>query len=127
MRTLGKYALILCALLMWSSLGLAQKGTNVEKRISFARGRSSATVKGFIADRMTTHEYKVEAKAGQTLSVSIASKKDVDMCLSYPDGSSPDDSCGKSLSATLPADGDYSIIVDSKREDTSYSITVSIR
>ncbi len=121
-----------CLLLALSSLtltpSLAQKGTNVERRISFARGRSSATVKGYIADRMTTHEYLLGASAGQTLTVRLSSaRKDVSICVTYPSGQMPANSCGRSFSGTLPADGDYSIIVDSKREDTAYSIFVSIR
>ena len=110
------------------TLALAQgKGENVERRIKFPRGHSSVTVRGFIADRLTTHEYKVRARAGQTLSVRFSSpRRDVDMCVSYPSGSAPGDGCGRKFTAVLPADGDYSIIVDSKRENTPYSITVMI-
>lgn len=108
--------------------GFAQtKGTNEEKSIKFARGRSSATVKGYIADRMTTHEYKLDAKAGQTLSVQISSKRSVTICVTNHDGSSPENSCGMSYTGQLASDGEYSIIVDSKRENTSYTLTVSIQ
>src|SRR4051794_13520883 len=67
---------ILCAI--GSVTVFAQKGETVEKELRFARGKSSATVKGFIPDRMTTHDYKIDAKAGQKLSVNLVSaRKDV--------------------------------------------------
>lgn len=108
---------------------LAQgKGDTVERRIKFLKGRSSATVKGVITDRMTSHVYKVGARAGQTLTVTFASpRKDVSICVIYPDGSSPDNGCGRGFKGTLPSDGDYSILVDPRRENTSYSLTVAIR
>jgi hypothetical protein len=121
-----------CLLSVLSSVAvtpaLAQKGTNVQRRVNFARGRSSATVKGHIADRLTTHEYLLGASAGQTLTVRLSSaRKDVNICVVYPSGEPPTHACGRSFSDSLPVDGDYSIIVDSKRENASYSIFVSIR
>jgi hypothetical protein len=134
MRTINKRGAVrFCTLLVLSSIAmsmaLAQKGTNVERRITFPRGQSSTNIRGFIADRMTTHEYKIKAKAGQTLSAQFSSPRtDVDMCVSYPPGSDgPENPCGRTFTGTLPVDGDYSIIVDSKREKTSYSIAVSVR
>jgi hypothetical protein len=135
MKNFGRYFSI--GLLAFFAFGFAasidafaqQKGTNVEKRVRFARGKSSATMKGFIADRMTTHEYKIGARAGQTLTVAFVSpRKDVDVCIVYPSGGEPENSCGRrSFSVRLPDDGDYSIIIDSKRENTSYTLTVSVR
>lgn len=108
---------------------LAQaKGESVERRVTFPRGRTSATVKGYIPDRLTTHLWKVRAKAGQTLSARLATaRRDIDMCVVYPNGSTPDGGCARSFTGVLPEDGDYSIIVDSKRDKTSYTVTVSIR
>ncbi|MDQ3799603.1 MAG: hypothetical protein M3384_09145 [Acidobacteriota bacterium] len=134
MKNFGKYFLI--GLLAFFAFGFfasldafAQKGTNVEKRVRFARGKSSATMKGTIADRMTTHEYKIGARAGQTLTVRFVSpRKDVDVCIVYPNGGEPENSCGRrSFSVRLPDDGDYSIIIDSKRENTAYTLTVSVK
>ena len=85
-------------------------------------------MKGYIPDRLTTHLLKVRARAGQTLSVRLATaRRDVDMCVVYPNGSTPDGGCGRGFTGVLPEDGDYSIIVDSKRDKTSYAVTVSIR
>ena len=126
--TVSVFALLV-ALSLPQMNALAQgKGETVERRIKFLKGRSSATVKGFIADRMTTHVYKVGARSGQTLSVQLASaRKEVSICVIYPNGSSPDHGCGRSFKGILPSDGDYSILVDPKRENTSYSMTVTIR
>jgi hypothetical protein len=131
MRSFGKYFLIgLAIILVFGAINVfAQKGTNVERRVRFARGKSSATMKGTIADRMTTHEYKIGARAGQILTVRFASpRRDVDVCIAYPNGGEPENSCGRrAFSVTLPADGDYSIIIDPRRENTSYTLTVTIK
>lgn len=118
----------LCAVLAVSVSTFAQKGANVERRIKFARGKYSTTIKSSIADRLTTHEYKIAAKKGQTLTVVFASQRnDVDVCLTFPNGGEPEDSCGKrKYVVTLPDNGDYSIIIDSKHENTSYTLTVSV-
>ena len=107
----------------------AQKGTNVEKNIRFARGKSSATVKGFIADRLTTHEYKVDAREGQMMTVVFSSpRRDVDVCVTTPLPGTPSDVCGKRRYVkVLPISGTYSITIDSKRENTAYTLTVSIK
>lgn len=134
MKNFGKYFLAgLAAFFAFGFFGspgaFAQKGTNVEKRVRFARGKSSATMKGTIADRLTTHEYKIGARAGQTLTVKFTSpRRDVDVCIVYPGGGAPENSCGRrAFSVTLPGDGDYSIIIDSKRENTSYTLTVTVK
>lgn len=127
--------LLIVIVLTWTAAAphvapaLAQaKGESVERRVTFPRGRTSATVKGYIPDRLTTHLLKVRARAGQTLSVRLASaRRDIDMCVVYPNGSTPDGGCGRGFTGVLPDDGDYSIIVDSKRDKTSYTVTVSIR
>jgi hypothetical protein len=131
MKVFGKYLLVgLFVFLAFGSMSVfGQKGTNVEKRISFARGKSSRTVKGFIADRLTTHEYIIGARAGQIMTVNFVSpRKDVDVCITYPNGGEPENSCGRrSFSVRLPDDGDYSIIIDSKRENAAYTLTVSVK
>ncbi|HEX8734446.1 MAG TPA: hypothetical protein VF721_03935 [Pyrinomonadaceae bacterium] len=134
MKGFGKYFLIVWATVLalgffGSVEAFAQKGTNVEKRVRFVRGKHSATVKGTISDRMTTHEYKIGARAGQTLTLKFTSpRKDVDVCIVYPNGGEPENSCARrAFSVTLPDDGDYSIIIDSKRENTSYTLTVTVK
>ena len=127
--------LLIVIMLTWTAAALhvapalAQaKGESVERRVTFPRGRTSATVKGYIPDRLTTHLLKVRAKAGQTLSVRLTStRSEASMCVVYPNGDTPDGGCGRAFTGVLPEDGDYSILVDPKRDRISYTATVSIR
>lgn len=117
----------LFAMLVFSAAAFGQKGETVEKRVKFAAGKSSVTMKGYIADRMTTNLYMVRARAGQTLTVVFSSaRKDADVCLLFPNGSQ--DLCGRrKYSVKLTGDGDYQILVDSKRENLAYTLTVSVK
>lgn len=112
-----------------ATISSAQKGENVERTIKFAKGKSTATVKGFIADRLTTHSWIVGAKAGQTMTVVFTSpREDVDFCIGFPNGGEPEDSCNKrKWTIQLPDDGNYEFIIDSKRENTPYTLTVTIK
>lgn len=105
------------------------KGQNVERKIKFAKGKSTATVKSFIESRMTTHSWIVGAKAEQTMTVVFTStRKDVDFCIGFPNGGEPEDSCSKrKWTIQLPDDGNYEFIIDSKRENTPYTLTVTIK
>ena len=92
-KILKTFIFTFSALLFLSAAAFAQKGETVEKRIKFTRGKSSATVKGFIADRLTSNLYLVSARRGQTLTVIFNSpRKDVDVCLLFPDKR---DYCGR--------------------------------
>lgn len=108
---------------------MGTKGENVERKIKFAKGKSTATVKSFIESRMTTHSWIVGAKAEQTMTVVFTSKrKDVDFCVDFPNGGMPEDTCSKrKWTLKLPEDGNYTFTVDSKRENTPYTITVTIK
>ena len=112
-----------------ATTSFAQKGNDVERKIKFAKGKSSATVKDSIADRNTTHSWIVGAKAGQTMTVVFNStRKDVDFCISYPNGGTDDDSCSKRKWIIEPTeDGNYTFMIDSKRENTPYTLTVTIK
>ena len=112
-----------------ATASFAQKGNDVERKIKFAKGKSSATVKDSIADRNTTHSWIVGAKAGQTMTVVFTStRKDVDFCISYPNGGADDDSCSKRKWIIEPTEGgNYTFMIDSKRENTPYTLTVTIK
>jgi hypothetical protein len=105
------------------------KGNDVQRKIKFAKGKSTATVKDSIADRNTTHTWIVGAKAGQTMTVVFSSpRKDVDFCIGFPNGGMPEDSCSKrKWTIELPEDGNYELVIDSKRENTPYTLTVTIK
>jgi hypothetical protein len=124
---LGIFTLVLFAAM--ATVSFAQKGDDVERTIKFAKGKSSATVKDSIASRNTTHTWIVGAKAGQTMTVVFTStRKDVDFCISYPNGGTDDDSCSKRKWVIEPTeDGNYSFMIDSKRENTAYTLTVTIK
>lgn len=129
-RTLFALFLVTMAIAFASVDSFAQggKGTDVERRIKFARGQSSATVNDSIADRNTTHSWIAGAKAGQTLTVVFSSpRSDVDFCIGFPNGGEPEDSCERrEWTIVLPDDGDYTFMIDSKRENTPYTLTVRI-
>jgi hypothetical protein len=112
-----------------ATVSFAQKGNDVERKLKFAKGKSSATVKDSIADRNTTHTWIAKAKAGQTMTVVFTStRKDVDFCISYPNGGMDNDSCSKRKWIIEPTeDGNYSFMIDSKRENTPYTLTVTIK
>jgi hypothetical protein len=122
-------AILLSFSAITASAQMGAKGTNVERKIKFAKGKSTATVKDSIADRNTTHSWIVGAKAGQTMTVVFSSpRKDVDFCIGFPNGGMPEDSCSKrKWTIELPEDGNYELIIDSKRENTPYSLTVTIK
>jgi hypothetical protein len=124
---LGLFTIVLFA--ATATVSFAQKGKDVERTIKFATGKYSATVKDSIADRNTTHSWIVGAKAGQTLTVVFTSpRKDVDFCISYPNGGMDDDSCSKRKWTIAPTeDGNYTFSIDSKRENTPYTLTVTIK
>jgi hypothetical protein len=123
---LGLFTIVLFATM--ATVSYAQKGNDVERKIKFAKGKSSATVKDTIADRNTTHTWTVNTKAGQTMTVVFTStRKDVDFCISYPNGGADDDSCSKRKWTITPTeDGNYTFMIDSKRENTPYTLTVTI-
>jgi hypothetical protein len=60
--------------------------------------------------------------------VFTSTRKDVDFCIGFPNGGEPEDSCGKrKWTIELPDDGNYEFIIDSKRENTPYTLTVTIK
>ena len=110
-----------------------QKGRVVEKNVSFARGKSSATVKGVVADRLDSHIFHVSAKAGQTMTVRMTSPRplrDAHLCVSFPlaKGSTGESLCEqRRYTVKLPRDGDYQIYIEAIRDRIPYTLTISIK
>ena len=98
--------------------------TTVPKRIRFARGRTTAVVSDTIR-LCTSHEYKLRARAGQTLSVNLATGKRTSLTVSAPNGDTLLDG-GKDWSGELPANGDYIITVGTDA-NARYTLEVTIR
>ena len=108
----------------------------IESRpLKFAKGATSATVKGSIQGRQTI-DYKLRAKAGQTMSVTLKSAKPGLAFNVLPPGSQdvaiPDSIEQQAWTGTLPADGEYTVRTYLDRaaarrgEKASYTLTVAI-
>lgn len=91
--------------------------------VHFAKGATSATVKGAVKGEDSV-EYRIVARAGQRLRVTLADRSPVDFNVYPPAGhASPDPQvsalplessfspAGESRSGVLPADGEYRISV----------------
>ena len=80
--------------------------------LNFAKGASSATVKGSIHGRQTI-DYKLRAQAGQTMTVTLKSGKPGLAFNVLPPGSQdvaiPDSIAQQAWAGTLPADGEYTV------------------
>ena len=123
----GKVILLAFAL----SLTSIAAADGMNKRLRFARGKSSTVVSGAVVrgDRDT---YTLGARAGQILGVKIASnEKNAVFQIQDSDGNfltgvgESDDATN--WSGKLPIDGDYKIIVGGTRGNASYRMTVSIK
>jgi hypothetical protein len=98
--------------------------TTVPKRIRFAQGRTTAIVKDTIR-LCTSHEYKLRARAGQTMSLHLATGKRTSLTLSTPAGDALLDG-GKDWSGALPASGEYTITIGTDA-NARYTLEVTIR
>lgn len=106
------------------------------KPLQFAKGATSATVKGSIkGDRVV--DYKLRAKGGQTMTVALKTSHGSNYFNVLPPGSSDvaifvGSSGGNDWTGALPADGDYTIRVYLMRsaarrnETANYTLTVGI-
>jgi len=123
------------------ALALAVAGTSLaadgiqSKPLQFAKGANSATVKGSIQGRQTI-DYKLRAKAGQTMKVTLKSGNPGLAFNVLPPGSKDVAIEGaielQEWSGTLPADGEYAVRTYLDRagarrgEKASYTLTVAI-
>ncbi|HEY0079054.1 MAG TPA: hypothetical protein VGB73_10440 [Pyrinomonadaceae bacterium] len=98
--------------------------TTVPKRIRFARGRTTAVVKDAIR-LCTSHEYKLRARAGQTMNVNLVTGKRTSLTISAPDGNNLLDG-GKDWTGELPTSGEYIITVGTDAT-ARYTLEVTIR
>lgn len=127
-RVLGTSSLLLLAL-VFASITSAQ---GINKRVKFAKGKSSATLSGGVV-RGDRDNYIVGAKAGQTMTVKISSleKNAVFQIQNSRDGKylknagETDDQTN--WSGKLPDDGDYKIIVGGTRGNASYKLSIAIQ
>lgn len=107
----------------------AQKG--ITKRVQFARGSNSATLKGAVI-RATKDRYILGAREGQTMTVSVTALEDnAVFYIVGPNGSAlegaDDESDITNWTGELPDSGNYSIYVSPTRGNATYTLKVSIR
>jgi hypothetical protein len=96
----------------------------IGKQIRFERGRTTAVVKDRVA-LCTAHSYRLRARAGQTMSVNLATGDRTSMTLSAPSGDALADG-EKSWSGELPETGDYVIHIGTDAT-AAYTLEVTIR
>jgi hypothetical protein len=131
-RTL--WTVLACLSLMLSSVAHAD-GIQT-KPVQFAKGTSSATIKGSLKGDQTI-DYTLRARAGQTMSVKLATSKGANYFNVLPPGSNDEalfvgSSGGNEWTGTLTADGDYKLRVYLMRsaarrgETANYTLTVGI-
>lgn len=103
----------------------------ITKRVKFAKGKSSVTLSNSVirGDRDT---YILGAKAGQRMTVRITALENNAAFEiegprgDYLEGAGEGDDATR-ITVSLPASGDYRIIVGGTRGNASYRLTVSIR
>jgi hypothetical protein len=115
----------------WSPLVDDAAAQGVTSRVRFAPGSSSATLKGAIV-RGDRDVYILGAKGGQSMSVNISSiENNAVFQIRSPGGSelrgAREGDDAMQWSGTLPASGDYRIIVGGTRGNASYTLRISIR
>ena len=135
MRTTSS-GLALTLLLMTSFVALSRAADGiVTKRVQFARGASSATLKSALKGD-AIHDYVLGAKAGQTMRVALKTGSTSAYFNVLPPGSEDalfmGSTSGNQWSGTLPADGDYRVRVylmrnaGRRNETATYTLSVGI-
>ena len=107
----------------------AQEG--VTKRVRFARGRTTATLKNSVV-RGTRDRYTVGARAGQKMTVSITSvERNAVFTIYAPSNDTlkgtDENREARSWSGNLPESGDYVIEVGGTRGNAAYTLKLSVR
>lgn len=106
------------------------------QRIRFARGRTTAVVKGVVthSEQENVHQYRLGVSRGQTLIAHLASpEKAANFTLTMPNNSSPDDGHGnyelKDWEGTIPASGDIVVTIyhRGKKAAMPYTLEVTVR
>jgi hypothetical protein len=96
----------------------------IAKQIRFERGRTTAVVKDRVV-LCTAHRYRLRARAGQTMSVNLATGNRTSMTLLAPSDDVLADG-EKSWSGELPVTGDYVINIGTDAT-AAYTLEVTIR
>jgi hypothetical protein len=139
MKKTTTLALAACAAVGFATAPLAADGPPAprKERVAFAKGASSATIKGTLKGDGDV-DYMVRAAAGQTLEVKLDASNGQNNFNVLPPGSanvamySSNMTGERAFKGVLPADGDYAIRVyldrpAARRKETSkYTLTVAV-
>jgi hypothetical protein len=104
------------------------RGTDrtIPKQIRFARGRTTAVIKDTVR-LCTSHEYTLRARAGQTMTVHLATGRRTSFTLQTPSGDTVLDADGvKDWSGELADNGEYVITIGTDAT-AAYTLEVTIR
>jgi len=134
MRTYVILGVIAWLLIIVCSMPAAAQTIKVQ-RIEFRAGTSSATVKGSVSGAQIV-DYKLGARAGQTMSVALKTSNASNYFNVLPPGSEAavfiGSTSGNKWTGSLPANGDYTVRVylmrsaARRKEKASYTLTVGI-
>lgn len=100
--------------------------TVVVKPLRFARGRTTAVVSDTVR-LCTSHEFRLRARAGQTMSVNLATGRRTSLTIYAPASGIVEGADGvKTWSGELPEDGEYTIQIGTDAT-AKYTLEVTIR
>jgi hypothetical protein len=104
------------------------RGTDrvIPKEIRFRRGRTTAVIKDTVR-LCTGHEYRLRARAGQTMTVHLATGRRTSFTVHTPAGDTPEGADGsKDWSGELPETGEYTIAIGTDAT-AAYTLEVTVR
>lgn len=98
----------------------------IPKQVRFGRGRTTAVIKDTVR-LCTSHEYTLRAKAGQSMSLNLATGRRTSFTLRSPSGDTLEGADGvKDWSGELPETGDYVVSIGTDAT-AAYTLEVTIR
>jgi hypothetical protein len=100
---------------------------SIPKRISFARGRTSATLEGRVNPHQSL-DYILRARAGQLMEISVSPESSVQLIIYGVDGTVLRSGMGEgsSFRGELPVSQDYFVTVRAGTEAVSYTLSAII-
>jgi hypothetical protein len=103
------------------------RGTDraIPKQIRFARGRTTAVIKDTVR-LCTSHEYRLRARQGQTMSVHLATGKRTSFTLEAPSEAVDDADGVKDWNGELLETGEYVVVIGTDAT-AAYTLEVTIR
>jgi hypothetical protein len=108
----------------------AQHGYTIDKQVKFAAGKTAASYKSRLTNRLETHTYHLKAAAGKTLYVQLVSKNP-EMTFQIFDandneiGSAGDEQW--SWEGELNYSGEYTILVIANRGAGNYTLNIRLK